>query len=66
MDWMGSECGMDAGEQRFIVRFGGETWKKRQFRRARRTWKGNIKLDLQRIAWGADWIWIKTGTNGQP
>ena len=49
---MGSECGMYAGEQRFIVRFGGEILKKRQFRRTRRRWEDNIKTGLQQIVCG--------------
>ena len=34
-------------------------WKpqgKRQLRRSRHRWKDNIKIELQNVGWGIDWI----------
>jgi hypothetical protein len=33
---------------------------KRQLGKPRRKWEDNIKMDLQELGWGMDWIGIRT------
>jgi hypothetical protein len=40
-------------EERCIQDFGGE---KRPLGRHRRVWEDNIRMDLQEVGWGMDWI----------
>jgi hypothetical protein len=39
---------------------------KRKLGRPRRRWKDNIKMELQKVGWGAmtGLIWLRIGTNG--
>jgi len=39
------------GEETFIQGFGGETSGKEATRKPRRSWKDNIKMDLQEVRW---------------
>jgi hypothetical protein len=34
----------------------GKPERKRPHRRPRRRWEDNIKMDLQEVGWGMDWI----------
>ena len=43
------------GERR-IQGLVGKPEGKRQFGRPRRRWEDNIKMDLQEVGWGMDWI----------
>ena len=37
---------------------------KRSIVRPNRMWEDNIKMDLQEVRWGMDWIWLMIGTGG--
>ena len=37
---------------------------KRSIGRPQRRWKYTIKMDLQEVGWGIDWIWLMIGTGG--
>jgi hypothetical protein len=45
--WQRGDCVQD---------FGGETERKKTLGRLRRGWEDNIKMDIQEIRWGVDWI----------
>jgi hypothetical protein len=47
--WMGER----RGAYRILV---GRSGGRRPFGRPRRRWKDNIKIDLQEVGWGMDWI----------
>jgi hypothetical protein len=52
-------------EERCIQDFGGELERKEPLGRSRRKWADNIKMDLQEVGWGMDWIdWLRIGTGG--
>ena len=54
---MGGACSAYGGEERRIQGFGGKPGGKRPFRRPRRKWEDNIKIDLQEVGCGGvDWI----------
>ena len=61
MSWAYSTYG---GEEKHIKGFGGETWGNKPVEKPRHRWKGNIKMDLQEVGWGArtGLIWLRTGT----
>jgi hypothetical protein len=45
------------GEKRDTYRiFVGRPEGRRQLGRPRRRWEDNIKMDLQEVGWGMDWI----------
>jgi len=51
-----------SGVYRVLV---GKTKGKRPFGRPRRIRKDNIKMDLQEVGWGLEWIdWLRIGTGG--
>jgi hypothetical protein len=64
---MGRACGAygeDRGVHRVLV---GKPEGKRLLRRPRRTWEGNIKMDLQEVerrVVGTEWSWLRIGTGG--
>jgi hypothetical protein len=37
---------------------------KRSIGRLRRRWEDTIKMDLQEVGWGMDWIWFMIGGGG--
>jgi hypothetical protein len=41
------------GAYRILV---GRSERRRPFGRSRRRWEDNIKMDLQEVGWGTDWI----------
>jgi hypothetical protein len=56
MNEMGGVCsryGEKKGAYRILV---GEPEGRRQLGRLRRRWEDNIKIDLQEVGWGMDWI----------
>ena len=44
------------GEIRNVQDFGEDTEEKRQLGKPRRRWENNIKMDLQEVGWGMDWM----------
>jgi hypothetical protein len=38
--------------------------RKRSIGKPKRRWEDNIKMDLQEVGWGINWIWFMTGTGG--
>jgi hypothetical protein len=45
--------------------FVGRPEGRRPLGRPRRKWEDNIKMDLQEVGWGMDWIgWLRIGTGG--
>jgi len=55
MRWVGYVAGM--GDSRRVYRFlVGKPEGKRQLGRSRRRWEDNIKMDLQEVVWGMDWL----------
>jgi len=55
---MGGACSMYRGEARCIQGFGGGSLRERDHLEDRRRWEGNIKMDLQEVGWGMDWIYL--------
>jgi len=53
--WAGhlAHMGKRRGIYRVVV---GKPEGKRQLGRPRRIWEDNIKMDLQKVGWGMDWI----------
>ena len=59
-------CGTYGGQRGTYSVLMGKPEEKRQLRRPRRSWKDNIKMDVQEIGSGA-WtglIWLRKGTSG--
>ena len=52
---MEGACSTYDGEKRFMQGFGGETKRKTPLERPRYRWE-DIKMDLQVVGWGMDWI----------
>jgi hypothetical protein len=50
---MGGACSTYEREERVLV---GNHERKRPLRRPRCRWEDNIKMDLQEVGWGMDWI----------
>jgi hypothetical protein len=53
---MGGACstyGEKRGAYRIVV---GRPERRRPFGRSRHRWEDNIKMDLQKVGWGMDWI----------
>ena len=48
-----ARMGEGRGVHRFLV---GKPEGKRPFVRPRRRWENNIKMDLQEVGWGGDWM----------
>jgi len=45
------------GERSHVYRFVvGKPERKKPLERRRRRWEDNIKMDLQEVGWGMDWI----------
>jgi hypothetical protein len=58
---MGGACstyGKKRGAYRILV---GRPEGRRPFGGPRRRWEGNIKMDLQNVGWGMDWIQLAQG-----
>jgi len=64
---MGSACS-SYGERRDAYRvLVGKPEGKRQFGRLRLRWEDNIRINIQKVGWGAAWtglIWLRTGVSG--
>jgi hypothetical protein len=52
--------GKKRGAYRILV---GRPEGRRQLGRPRRRWENNIKMDLQEVGWGMDWIELAQGRN---
>jgi hypothetical protein len=48
-----ARMGEERGAYRILV---GRPEGRRPFERPRRRWENNIKIDLQEVGWGMDWI----------
>jgi hypothetical protein len=61
--WAGhvARMGDKSGAFRVIV---GRHEAKRPLGRTRCTWEDNIKMYLQEIGWGVEWIWLSIRTSG--
>jgi hypothetical protein len=53
MGWACSTYGEKKGAYRILV---GRPDLRRPFGRLKRRWEDNIKMDLQDVGWGMDWI----------
>ena len=53
---MGGACGAHGGGERYAQGSSGETRGKEPMGRPRRRWEDNIKMDLQEVEWGGDWM----------
>jgi len=51
------------GEEKCLQGFGGENWVKEPLGRPKRGWDDNIKMDLQKVGWGMDWIDVTQDRN---
>jgi hypothetical protein len=62
MRWAGYVARMGEGTvaHRFLV---GRPEGRRPFGKLRRRWEDNIKMDLQEVGWGMDWIELAQGRN---
>jgi len=47
-----------------VIGFWRETWEKIKLRRPRRRWEHNIKMGLQKVGWGLDWIDVAQNRDG--
>jgi len=63
---MGGACSVFWEEERRIQGFSGEPGGKRPLRRPRSRWEDNIKVGLQDMAGGMDWIDLDQGRDGWP
>ena len=53
---MGGACGTHGGGERCAQGSSGETRGERPLRRPKPRWEDNIKLDLQEVGRGGDWM----------
>jgi hypothetical protein len=53
-----ARMGEDSGAYRILV---GRTEGRQPLGRPRRRWEGSIKMDLQELGWGMDWIDLDQG-----
>ena len=53
---MGGACGAYGGGERCALGSSGKPEGKRTLRRPRRRWVDNIKVDLQEVGGGGDWM----------
>jgi hypothetical protein len=53
--WAGHVARM-GGKERCGQGFGGRAERRRPLGRPRRKWEDNIKMDLQEVGWGVNWI----------
>jgi hypothetical protein len=62
MRWAGhvAHMGEKTGAYRILV---GRPEGRRPLGRPRRRWESNLKLDLQEVGWGMDWIELARGTD---
>jgi hypothetical protein len=61
---MGGACSTYGGEQKCIQALGGKTEGKRPLGRPRCRMEFNIKMDLQEVGWGMDWIDLAKDRDG--
>jgi hypothetical protein len=56
---------MYGGDKMYVQGFGGENEEKRPLGRPRCRWENNIKMDLQKVGWGAltGLMWLRIGTS---
>jgi len=60
MRWVGA-CSTYGGEERRIQGLGGKPEGKRPLGRSRRRLEDNIKMELQEVRWGMEWIDLGQG-----
>ena len=60
MSWVEHVARMGEGLVAYRV-FVGKLKGKRQLGRPRRRWEDNIKMNLQEVGWGMDWIQLAQG-----
>jgi hypothetical protein len=53
---MGGACSKYGGKEKCIQDFGGRPEGRQPLGRPRHRWEDNIKMDLQEVGWGMDWI----------
>jgi hypothetical protein len=57
MRWVGHVARIGEMRNTFKILFGGPEGM-RLFRRPRRRWEDNIRMDLREIGWDVDWIYL--------